>query len=329
MFRTHMHRMNDYEILGVATPVMDQIIFVEEDYINQVSGGKGGMHPVDYDKLRKIVENSGQEPTYLPGGSGSNTINGLAQLGHSCGLVGKIGKDEIADRILESLSRLPIKPLYVETDTPTAQVVCLVTPDGERTGRSFLGASREMRANDLSPDIFNNVSLVHIEGYALMNGDLVNRAMMLAKRAGAKISFDLGSFEIVRTYKDHIKELLPRYVDVVFANADETRALTDFEPEMGGDILSELCPISVVLMGKNGCLIHQGSERIHCPAFPVEAIDTTGAGDLFASGFLHGYLAGRPLEECGRLGCLLGGEVVQVIGAAIPREGWERIKQLL
>lgn len=324
-----MSKTNRFEILGVATPLMDQILQVDEEFLKKIPGKKGGMESVDYDTLCQIVRETGKVPQFIPGGSGSNTVKGLAKLGHPCGLVGKIGRDVIGQHFLDSLKNMPITPLYVETNTPSAQVVCLVTPDSERTGRSFLGASREMRPSDLNPDIFQNTKLVHIEGYTLLNEGVVERAMELAKKAGAKVSFDLASFEIVQTYREEIQELLPRYVDILFANADETRTLTNLDPEEGCDVISEHCEIAVVLVGKDGCWVRSHNEKIHCPAFPIEPIDTTGAGDLFASGFLHGYLEKRPLKECGQWGCLVAAEVVQVVGAEIPEAGWLKIKTFL
>lgn len=220
-----------------------------------------------------------------------------------------------------------IVPLYTQSTAPTAQVVCLITPDRERTLRSFLGASQEMKAEDLKPEQFENVKLVHIEGYSLLNESLTERAMELAKEAKAKISFDLASFEITQAYKDKIIYLLSHYVDILFANEAETKMLTGLSPEKGSDILKDICQTVIILQGSKGCWVARRETKFHHPAFSVQSIDTTGAGDLFASGFLHGYLSQSSLQECARFGSLIGAAAVQYLGAEIPAEKWEEIKK--
>ena len=194
---------------------------------------------------------------------------------------------------------------------------------------SFLGAGAEMKPDDLDPDYFKGVSLVHIEGYSLLVEGLTDKAMQLSKAAGAKVSFDLASFEITRTYKEKIIALLSHYVDIVFANTDETHALTLLGPEKGCMILKDLCDTAVVSMGKEGCWVGTSQDLNYCPAIKTIPEDTTGAGDLFASGFLHGYLSGHSVEECARYGALTASEVIQVIGAELPPEAWARIKAAL
>lgn len=318
-----------HEVLGIGAPIVDHIIEVTEDFLMQIAGAKGGMMAVDYPTLCHIIDSSGAKPTSIVGGSGANTIRGLATMGHSCALLGKIGKDAAGQKFLENMHGLQIRSFLVPTSTPTAQVVCLVTPDKERTLRSFFGASQEMTEGDLMDTQFEDVRLVHIEGYTLLKGALAEKAMDMAKHYGVKISLDLGSFEVVKAHKDKIVDLLTRYVDVVFANREEVQVLTQLNPVKGCQVLRDLCDTVVVLMGDEGCLVGKKERQIYYPAFPVEAVDTTGAGDLFASGFLHGYLQGRSLEECAHFGALLGAAVVQSFGAHIPEQEWETIKRRL
>lgn len=319
--------MANYEVLGIGSPFVDYIIVIKDDFLRHVPGAKGGMVVVDYDTLSSIISKSGKEPLIIAGGSGANTIKGLANFGHQCALIGKIGSDDAAKQFLENMKALSITPLLRQSSTRTAQTVCLITPDGERTMRAFLGASQEMSSKDLDPSIFEGVSLVHIEGYSLLNEQLTLEAMKLAKSAGAQVSFDLGSFEVVNAHKKTIIDLLPKYVDVVFANRDEIRSLTQLTPEKGCEVLKDLCNTAVILLGKEGCIVGSGSKQVQCPAFAVDPVDTTGAGDLFASGFLHGYLQQLPLEECARYGALAGAAVVQVQGVDVPPHAWQQIKE--
>lgn len=316
-----------YDILGVGAPFVDYIIEISEEELAKLPGEKGGMVIVDHKVLTSILSLAGTVPVPIPGGSGANTIRGLANFGNRCALIGKIGSDSAGKTFLDSLQRLNVTSLLLHSPTPSPQAVCLITPDGERTMRSFLGSCQEMTADDLDPHVFNGVKLVHIEGHSLFNGSLTRRAMELAKKAGAKVSFDLGSFEVVRIFKDTIIDLLSHYVDIVFANRDEILELTQMSPEKGCEVLRGYCETAIVLLGRDGCIIGYKERQVHCPAFPVDPIDTTGAGDLFASGFLHGYFQGLPLEECARYGAIVGAAVVQVRGVEIPPSGWAAIKQ--
>ncbi|MCB1111936.1 MAG: adenosine kinase [Chlamydiales bacterium] len=318
-------RTKHYDILGIAAPFVDHIIRVEESFLDTINGGKGGMVVVDYDTLSHILNTAGGDATRSIGGSAANTIKGLAHFGRSCALFGKIGRDPMGAYFLESATDLGIVSLYKTTATPTGQVACLVTPDGERTMRTFLGSGTEVVTEDLDPGIFQGTRLVHIEGYSLFYGDLVERAAEMAKDAGAMVSIDLASYELVKQFHDRIISLLYGYVDVVIANADETWALTGLPPERGCSVLKDICKTAVVLFGADGCWVGRGNELIHGPAFPAHPIDTTGAGDLFAAGFLHGYLQGHSLEECARYGALTGAAVVEVLGTEIPPVVWEKI----
>jgi sugar/nucleoside kinase (ribokinase family) len=320
---------SDYEILGVGSPILDHIIMVSDEYLSRIPGAKGGMEPVDYDTLLKIIEESGQTPSNVTGGSAANTIKGLAGLGRKCAFVGKIGNDEAGKKFLKTMESLGIVSFLIPSALPTAQVVCLISPDSERTLRAYLGAGKDWKAEDLNPEIFHGAKLVHIEGYTLLYESLTQTAMEMAKKADAKISFDLSSFEIAQQHKKTIISLVANYVDVLFANEAETQAITQLDSEKGCDVLKDLCDVAVVMMGKEGCRVASGGEKIYQPSLPVKSLDTTGAGDLFASGFLHGYLAQKPLAECARYGTLTASTVVQVVGAEVSQEAWEQIKRQL
>lgn len=321
--------MKKNEVLGIGAPILDHLLYVSEEYLETIPGEKWGMEVVDYEAMVKIIEESGDVPVQVAGGSCSNAIKGLASLGHKCIVTGKIGNGLIGELVKEHMQDLNIETSYLYSDTPTAHVACLITPDGKRTLRCFMGACSEMTPEDLDPKIFEGIKLVHLEGYTLLCPGLTHRGMQLAKEAGAKISFDLGSFEMVQNFKDLILTFLKDYVDVVFANQDEIHALVNNGPEEGCKLLSELCEVAVVMLGEKGCLVGHGNKIESCKALPIKPLDTTGAGDLFASGFLHGYLKGLPYKECARYGAITGGTVVKFIGAEIPAEMWPKIKSLM
>lgn len=312
-----------YSILGIGAPIVDYIVEADNAFIKNAGGEKGGMELISFPRFQQLLAQSPTTPIIIAGGSATNTIKGLANLGHSCALSGKISHDPAGKLILKTLKRLSILPLHVYTETPTGLALCMITPDRERTMRTYVGAFSEMKGDDLKPHWFKGVKLVHIEGYTLLNEDLTERAMHLAKEAGALVSFDLASFEIATRFKERIVHLLVRYVDILFANQFEAETFTGVsDPEKGVEILKDMCDTAVVFMGHEGGWAANRTEKLRYPAFMANPIDTTGAGDLFASGFLHGILNKHPLAKCAHLGAQTASAVVGVYGTEIPEDKW-------
>lgn len=324
----YMLEQHHFSVMGVGAACIDLLIPVDDDFLKKyVSGEKGGSNLIDYETLNYIVDASPMAPKLATGGSCANAIKSLALLGDPCAFLGHRGSDPLGNFFSDYMNKIGVIGFYTMAAQPTSRVLCLITPDGQRTMRFFPGSSKEMESRFLHPDYFKNVKIVHLESYAFRNGNLIEKVMQLAKNAGAKVSIDLASFEIVRQYKEKMLELLPKYVDIVFANDDETHELTGLPPQEGCLKLQEMCPIAVVLMGKEGCLVGSQGRLIQSPAFPAKVVDTTGAGDFFASGFIHAYLKGKSLEECASLGNRLGSAVVEVTGTELSPEKWQQIKQ--
>lgn len=319
-----------YSILGIGAPIVDYIVKVSDSFLVNQAGAKGGMEFVTLNQFRHLLKSCQSEAVQISGGSATNTIKGLANFGHRCAITGKLCKDNSGQLILDVVRKLGITPLYLYSDTPTGMSLCLVTPDNERTLRTFPGAILEMEGKDLNPKWFEGVRLVHIEGYTLVNNGLTERAMKLAKDAGALISFDLSSFEIATQYKERIVHHLVRHVDILFANQLEAIAFTGVaDPEKAIDVLRDMCPTVVIYMGEKGGWAASGNEKLHYPAFKANPLDTTGAGDLFASGFLHGILSNLSLKESARIGAHTASVVVGVYGSEIPADQWPLITKLL
>ncbi len=321
--------MNGYDVLGIGSPIIDYIFNIDDKFLEQVPGKKGGMEPISYDMMREIIGSIDAKPFIVSGGSGSNTIKGMVHLGFKCALLGVIGSDAAAKHYMNFVQKLGIIPLFQISPLHTSQVISLVTPDGERTCRSFLGASQDIHLDKITPEFFKDVKLVHIEGYSLLQGTLPERAMQLAKEAGAKISFDLASFELVEQHKERITQLLSQFVDIAFANDYEIQALTGFTGKKGCQYLKDISDTAIVKQGDNGCWVGHSTSLIHQPALKAQVIDSTGAGDLFASGFLAAYLAGKSLKECAVLGNKIGSAAVQVLGTDLSQEQWDHFKKEL
>ena len=321
------------KVLGVGSPMLDLLLNVKDSFIDSIEGDKGGMLLVAPEELDAILAETGEtEPVKAPGGSAANTIFGLSHLGIKTALLGKTGADKEAEFYKQQYQDMggDTSRMKVNNSVPTGRCLSLITPDSERTMRTDLGAAATMTPDDVTAADFEGCTHVHIEGYMLFNADLTCHILELAKNAGCIISLDLASFEVVNAAKDILKKLLTDYVDIIFANEEEAAAFcgTD-DPVKCLKILSEYSNIVAVKVGKDGAYIQNGDEKVKVEAILADAIDTTGAGDLWASGFLYGILTGKSTEEAGKSGSLVASEVVQIMGAAIPEEAWKRIRETL
>ena len=317
-----------YRVLGLASPCIDYILPVQDEDLIRLNLQKRGRRDMDGPTLSALIENC-QDKQLFTGGCASNTIKGLASLGISCAMTGNVAKDFLGNHIREVYSQLQVDMLFTETETPTAQVACLITPDGERSFCANTQAEREISESHLKPEYFEGVQLVHTEGYRLYNGMYLEKALHLAQSAGAKVSLDIANVEIAKKFRERIFALLENYTDILFLNEEEAHALTQLPPDKAAQYLVNFCPIVVVKEGENGCWVSSPKEIFHLSAIPTHALDTTGAGDLFASAFLYGYLSGYPLKECARLGNLAGCAAVERVGAELSCAKWQEILRQL
>ena len=284
----------EYDALGLSHTIIDHYLFVTESELQSQAHEKGGWTPIDHPTLLDILAKNTNLATTAPGGSAANVIKGLAQLGHTCAVIGKVGADAPGEYYAKSMLKQGIVPILHQDALPTGQAICFITPDGERTFKTYLGASHSSSDLFIDLDLIKNVHLLHIEGYQLIDPDFILRTLQQAQEAGTIISIDLGNVEIVRRHKHFIYNILKEYVHIVFCNECEAEELTDLLPSEDCDTLSTFCDIAVVTMSEKGSWACSGNHKIYMEAFSVPVIDTTGAGDFFASGFLHGHLKGAP-----------------------------------
>lgn len=200
-----------------------------------------------------------------------------------------------------------------------------ISPDGERTFGTYLGAAADLTANDLDASIFQGYDYFYVEGYLVQNHALIDRAIGLAHEAGLQVCLDMASYNIVEEDYDFFVHLVDR-ADIVFANADEARVFTGKGPHEAADELVRTCRIAVVKNGKKGAVIRGDGQAFDVPALDVpHVVDTTAAGDFFAAGFLYGLSDGAPLPGCAELGSLLAGQVIQVAGTRLPEAVWDEV----
>ena len=318
-------------IVGMGSALVDILIHEKDEFLKKTGAVKGGMILVDKETIERTLALSSENASIVPGGSACNTIVGIGRLGGAARFVGKCGNGNMGELILNDLKKQNVEPVLFRSDLPTGRVLSIITPDAQRSMFTYLGASAETRPEDISEKLFKDAAVVHIEGYLLFNPDLIQAVMTAAKSAGARISLDLASFTVVKESKKLLDQLVDSYVDVLIANEDEACAFTGFSDEhLAIEALSDQADVAVLKVGPRGSYVsHAGSTIAIKSMGDGNALDTTGAGDLWAAGFLYGLVKGYSLEKCGRLGSACGHEVCQVVGANIPDEGWERIKRLL
>ena len=328
------------KILGMGNALVDIMISLESDTILDMLGlPKGSMQLVDKERSNSVLSAlKDYQRSVSAGGSAANTIHGLAMLGAKTGYIGVIGEDELGGFFVRDLIKAGVDPHMIHSNQETGRAVALVTPDSERTFATFLGAALELSAEHLgaagtepgiqssTSGIFSGYGYFHIEGYLVQNHELIRQAVKLARENGLVVSLDMASYNVVEANRDFLLSIITEYVDIVFANEDEARALTGLEPEEALDALSDLVKIAVVKTGKNGSLVKSGPDRYTIGIIEVNPIDTTGAGDLYASGFLYGHAKGMSLPHCGALGAMLAGNVIEFMGSKMPAERWEDVR---
>jgi sugar/nucleoside kinase (ribokinase family) len=324
-------KKNKKLIVGVGSALVDILAHEDNGFLGRTDAIKGGMIYVSKDDLDHIFSLMSGEYHIVPGGSACNTAIGIGKLGGQARFVGKCGKDDMATLIETDLINNKVEPTLFRSTSPTGRVLSIITPDAQRSMFTFLGASSETQPGEITKKCFENAAIVHIEGYLLFNEDLIMATVKAAKAADAYISLDLASFTVVEKSKKLLEIIVKDFVDILIANEDEAYAFTGDSNELKAlNRMSKHVHMAAIKLGERGSHISYINKVINVePKGPVHAIDTTGAGDLWASGFLFGLANGYSLEKSGELGSACGYEVCKVIGAKIPDEGWIKIGKLL
>jgi len=321
-------------VLGIGNALVDELIPIEDDALLAEFGlEKGSMTLVDKKKMNAILERTVSLKVTTEkstGGSVANSIHGLSQLGTPTGYIGKIGHDDYGSFFRSFMEQNNICATLFTGKEDSGKCISLISTDSERTMATYLGAAIELDASDLTVGPFEGYDYFYLEGYLVQNYALVEKAVKLAREATVEIAIDLASFNVVEENRDFLDSLVDDYIDIVFANEEEARAFTG--KENPGDALSEIakrCKIAVVKTGKKGSLIKEGSNLYKIPPIDANAFDTTGAGDLYASGFFYGLTGGFPLGICGKMGSITAGKIVEVIGAKMNEKMWQEARHLI
>jgi sugar/nucleoside kinase (ribokinase family) len=319
------------KIVGIGSALVDLLLHEEDAFVAALGAEKGGMTLVDPHFIHNVTSTARQAPRVVSGGSSCNTVIGVGMLGGSASFIGKLGNDEFGRIFAEDLRKSAVDPLLFTSPSPTGRVLSVITPDAQRTMFTYLGASTELDPAVITPELFTDTAVLVLEGYMLFNPDLVMATVQSAKKAGARISLDLASFEVVHASKGLLNDIIRDYVDILIANEDEAEAFCGHRDEH--KVMAHLldrAPLAALKLGARGSCVSYNNRLFRIDAHTHRPpVDTTGAGDLWAAGFLFGLVNGYPVDKCGTVGSACGYEVCQVVGAKIPDAGWERIKTLI
>jgi sugar/nucleoside kinase (ribokinase family) len=318
------------DLAGVGSPIMDLVARVPDSFLANISGEKGGMVLVDDTEMGRIVALLDSPPAITTGGSAANATFNAARLGLRTTFVGKLGNDAMALTYVERFGNVGVDTSrFKRGSVANARCLALVTPDAQRTMRTCLGAAMTLSPDEISKDDFKGVTHAHIEGYLVFNQDLCEAVLNAARAAGCTISLDLSSFEVVNATRSWMFSQFGNGIDVVFANEDEIRALYPGTTEGYEALTRKLASLGVtaaVKLGRDGSWIAKG-EEIHriAPVVLDDVVDTNGAGDAWAAGFLYGYVKGFPLSQCGAIASILGAETVRHLGPLVPDAAWAAV----
>ena len=307
------------KILGIGNAIVDVICKVKENFLSENSLTKSTMKLVDETEFKKLLSSLKIEET-ISGGSVANSIVGLSQLGNKVGFIGKVNEDDLGNKYEEGLKRENVKYIYnkKKEKLPTGTCLILITPDSERTMCTFLGTAGKINENDVDLNAIKNSEITFLEGYLWDEGD-PKKAFDKAIQNSSNVAMSLSDLFCVERHKTHFLELVKNKLNITFANEQEILSLID--TKKFSDVISfgkQLGKIIVITRGDKGSIAIYKNEVIECDIQKnLKIVDLTGAGDLFAAGFLHGHINKLSIKECLLKGTEMSSKIIQKIGARL------------
>ena len=312
---------SSFDVVGIGNAIVDVLAKADDAFLKRQGLAKGTMALIDAARAEALYAEMG-EGIEASGGSAANTIAGLASLGGKGAYVGKLRDDELGAIFAHDLKSIGVafKTPPLTSGPPTARCLILVTPDAQRTMNTFLGACVELGPEDIDPELISAAQVTYLEGYLFdppRAMEAFRKAAELAHKAGRKVALSLSDPFCVGRHRADFLELVDKHVDVLFANEHEIASLYQTEHfELAAEAVRGHCEIAVLTRSERGSSIVTAKAMLHVAPAPVaRVVDSTGAGDLYAAGFLYGLTHGRDLETCGKLGSLCAGEVIGHFGA--------------
>ena len=317
-----------FDVYGVGNALLDILVEVPDNFITELNLIKGRQHVISEAQSKELLDKiKFANAIIAAGGSASNAIATCALLGLKTAFLGKIGDDEYGVQYESETKSAGVYTILYKSKKLTGHVVVLITPDAERTMAVNLGASVDLTTQEVKEDDIKNSKIIHLDGYQIEQAtDVSMHALQWAKKHHVKVSIDASDAGVVQRNKDKFEHIIKNNTTILFANEEEALALTNKRPEEAVAVLGRWCDTVIVKCGKKGSLIsHEGViTMIDCAR--AKAIDTTGAGDAYAAGFLYGYVNNMSMEKTGTLASVLAARVVEQIGARLGKERITLIK---
>lgn len=322
-----------YDVFGLGNPLVDTVIKVAEEKISELDLTKGSVNFVDEKTATDILNKLKNEEIGLkPAGDVVNTMMGIANLGGKAVFCGKVGDDKNGLFIEETLTQDGIKPTLIKGNVTTGSCTALVTPDFERTMITHLGAAITLNEDEVIIEDVKNSKIIYVTGYILEEPNLRQmalKALKEAKKHEKKIAIDVSDPSLVKRCKEDILKILKEFADIIIANEDEAKVLTEKEPESALKEIAKMCDIAIVKLGKEGALISDKGTIYEVKGFKVEAVDTTGAGDMFAAGFLFGITNNYSVAEAATIANYAASKIVQEMGGRLSISLKDEIKDII
>lgn len=317
------------EIVCIGNSIVDYTFFVSEELLTHYGVTKGGTQQIadaNFDAMIAAISHATNTTAIIKtGGSAGILAKGLGQLGCDIAFWSRYADDANGCFFQQTLASNGVIVRGKTSPGKTARIICLVTPDAQRSFLFCVGTNGVLAENDLVDGIFENARIIHCEGYILRQAPLFTKIIQMAKAHHAKLSFDLGNFMVVQDNRTYILDTVLPNIDILIGNLDEMRALFGDDESIHAHLAALPC-LSIIMQGADGCTMCADHNVLHFPTRPVRPCDTTGAGDTFTSGLLYGILHHWPLDRCAALANRLGGEVITHVGGEMPVTTWEAIK---
>lgn len=322
------------DIFGIGNPLTDIIVHISEEGLSSLGLHKGTMHLIDQRRRSELIDFiASAEKTYDCGGSCPNTIITLASLGLRASLGGMVGEDDFGVIYKEKLRSHAVIDSLAVCEQPTGSSIILVTPDSERTMNTYLGANRYYGPENLNEQMVIDAKIFHFTGYMWDTESQkasIMKALSLAKEHGTLVSFDIADPFAVSRNREEFLEIIQNYADIVFANNEEARILFDnYDAHECAKSMGKLCSTAIVKNGKHGSFISHERTLHAVPVKGKEPLDTTGAGDIYAAGFLYAFSKGSPIPSCGATASYLAGEIISQVGAQFDEEKIREIRLII
>lgn len=318
-----MNTETRFDVVAIGNAIVDVLTNKEDNFFEEHNMQKGVMTLIDAERAEALYEELAKDNlVQCSGGSAANTAVGIAKMGGKPAFIGKVACDKLGDVFRDDITAVGVDfstPCLLN-EKPTARCIVLVSPDAQRTMNTFLGACARLSRSDIDEDLIRTSKITYIEGYLWdrdESKDAITYAVELARKYNRKVSLSLSDPFCVNRHRDTFMDLIKKGVDILFCNEEEIKALFNTEDaELAFEKCKTLCELCVITRGADGAVAINGEKRFEIPAEPIDkVVDTTGAGDSFAAGFLTGYSQNRSIKDCIKMGAVSAAEMISHYGA--------------